>query len=65
MRCDKCNSVMRVVKTMEEDQTVYRRRKCKNCKNIAFTVEEVVIDNYCRYKLAKYDLMRREKYKQK
>lgn len=39
MRCEKCGSDMKVVRTREKSNNVYRERKCSCCGNICYTKE--------------------------
>ena len=39
MICPKCGGKTYVVETRTNDESVYRRRKCKDCKHLIFTAE--------------------------
>lgn len=39
MRCEKCGGNMKVVRTREKTNSVYRERRCSKCGSVVYTKE--------------------------
>lgn len=63
MKCPKCGGKLGVIDTFSEGTSVYRRRKCKECGYLCYSVENIVpynseIGSIFAYRNTKYAMKR-------
>ncbi len=65
MTCPVCGEKTAVVDTVKDIDTIYRRRKCKNCGYYFFTVEEETNDSEYFNTLKQAEIKRSKERKKK
>lgn len=63
MICPECNGKLEVVETVRDEDYVYRRRRCKSCGQIIYTIEKEVIPGTAYRTI--WDTLHKNKYKER